>query len=218
MNIVVFLMIFMIPGYLAAENNEESGTEAVAEAQTRFIDNADGTVLDKNTSKLWMKTANLPHHPMSWEAAKKFIQEMNDGERPNFGYTNWRIPTANEFELLLDTANMYPAMPKEHPFTDIENSFYWTSNTGEDITEYVVIIDMAYGSKVMDYVSSCNYRYLWPVRSNESAHTTASGTAFTQGQNDYGQLGDGTTVDRAKFHPVKELSNVIRVSAGSEHI
>lgn len=50
---------------------------------------------------------------------------------------------------------------------------------------------------------------------NHSAFITKSGDLYTFGNNDYGQLGDGTTVTRNK--PVKVASNVASVSLGGSH-
>ena len=42
------------------------------------------------------------------------------------------------------------------------------------------------------------------------------GTVWTWGNNDGGQLGDGTTVSRSRPQPVPKLANVVRIAAGSD--
>ncbi|WP_404371248.1 RCC1 domain-containing protein [Corallococcus coralloides] len=45
----------------------------------------------------------------------------------------------------------------------------------------------------------------------------AAGTIWAWGQNNYGQLGDGTTMDRATPAQVPGLTNVASLAAGNEH-
>lgn len=206
----------------AAAPSAEQGTPAesekiVAPSNARFVDKGDGTVLDKNTGLIWLKDANVSNLPLPNEGAKQYLQEMNSGKRPNFGYSDWRLPTINEIETLVDKSRFYPALPIGHPFTKAQNHYYWSSSTGKDVVDYVWIMDVASGEMTMDYVSYCSYKFLWPVRSSWMPTTAKASTVMTGGLNEFGQLGDGSTGDRDAFLPVSGLENVVKVSAGLEH-
>lgn len=191
--------------------------KAPAAINPRFTDKGDGTILDKNTGLIWLKDANVGGLPMPLESAKQFLQEMNSGKRQNFGYSDWRLPTISEIETLVDKTMYYPALPAGHPFANVQNHFYWSSSTGKDIVDYIWIIDIASGEMLMDYISSCSYKFLWPVRSSWMPTAAKASTVMTGGLNDFGQLGDGSSGDRDAFLPVAGLDNVIKVSAGLEH-
>lgn len=198
----------------AAPDKAEKPAEPMNE---RYTDKRDGTILDKNTGLIWLKDANLSNLPLPIEGAKLYLQEMNSGKRPNFGYTDWRLPTINEIESLVDKTRFYPALPVGHPFKNVQNHFYWSSSIGKDVLDYVWIVDMASGDMTMDYVSYCSYKFLWPVRSSWMPTTAKASMVMTGGLNEYGQLGDGSTADRDAFLPVSGLENVVKVSAGLEH-
>ena len=183
----------------------------------RFTDNGDGTILDKNTGLIWMKDANISTMPLPYDGARQYLQDMNSGKRPNFGFSDWRLPTINEMETLVEKTRFYPALPVGHPFSNVQNHLYWSTSRGRDVVDYLWIMDLASGEMVMDYLSSCSYKFLWPVRSSWMPTTAKASTVMTGGLNEYGQLGDGSTTDREAFLPVSGLENVVKVSAGLEH-
>jgi len=191
--------------------------KAAVPLNERYTDKGDGTILDKNTGLIWLKDANVSNLPLPSEGAKQYLQEMNSGKRTNFGYSDWRLPTINEIETLVDKNRFYPALPVGHPFMNVQNHFYWSSSIGKDVLDYVWIVDLASGEMTMDYVSYCSYKFLWPVRSSWMPTTTKASTVMTGGLNEFGQLGDGSTTDREAFLPVSGLENVVKVSAGLEH-
>ncbi len=201
----------------------QTGQEAAAKPEksepinARYTDKSDGTILDKNTGLVWLKDANTGSLPLPYEGAKQYLQEMNSGRKPNFGFTDWRLPTINEIETLVEKTRFYPALPAGHPFTNVQNNYYWSSSTGRDVIDYVWIVDIASGEMTMDYVSACSYKFLWPVRSGWMPTTAKASTVMTGGLNEFGQLGDGSTGDRDALLPVSGLDNVVRVSAGLEH-
>lgn len=201
----------------SAEGAPAKAEKAVVPLNERYTEKGDGTILDKNTGLIWLKDANVSNLPLPGDGAKQYLQEMNSGKKPNFGYSDWRLPTINEIETLVDKSRFYPALPVGHPFTNVQNHFYWSSSTGKDVLDYVWIVDLASGEMTMDYVSYCSYKFLWPVRSSWMPTTTKASTVMTGGLNEFGQLGDGSTGDRDAFLPVSGMENVVKVSAGLEH-
>jgi hypothetical protein len=233
---VVLVLSVMVPGFevahaakkekaAPAKSKAAATEEQAAEVKpaapvainSRFTDKGDGTILDKNTGLIWLKDANVANLPLPYEGVKQFLQDMNSGKRPNFGYTDWRLPSINEMETQIDKSSFYPALPSGHPFTHVQNNFYWSSSTGRDVVDYVWIVDVAAGEMTMDYVSSCSYKFLWPVRSSWMPTAAKSSMVMAGGLNEFGQLGDGSTRDRDALIPVGGLDNVVKVSAGLEH-
>lgn len=201
----------------APGKQKAAGQSAAGTAAERFVDNGDGTVLDKNTGLMWLKDANVSRTPIPWQFTEEFLQEMNAGTRENFGQTDWRLPTADELSTLIDLSRSSPALPAGHPFANVENNYYWSSTSGVDLVDYAWIVDMTSGDKTIDYVSFCNFRYIWPVRSTWTSPAELTGTVLASGLNEHGQLGDGSVEDRVEFMPVSDLADVSRVEAGMEH-
>jgi hypothetical protein len=63
---------------------------------------------------------------------------------------------------LVDTASYTPALPSGHPFTNVQNSNYWTSSTYVADPDFAWLVYMNVG-----YTSSINKSstaFVWPVR------------------------------------------------------
>jgi len=188
-----------------------------SEAALRFADDGKGVIVDRNTGLMWVQDAYVGKSPIPLQLAKQYILDMNSGTRPNFGFTNWRLPSINDLETLIDKVQFYPALPLRHPFQNVQNNFYWSSTKGNDILDYVWTLDMATGNKTIDYISYCKFNFFWPVRSSGKGQGKRSGIAMASGLNQYGQLGDGTTEERATLQQVKGLGDVFKISAGTAH-
>ncbi len=81
-------------------------------------------VLDHLTDLLWRRSANLTAQPVVWRAALAALAELNRKDAEN----DWRLPTINELEALVDCATHSPALPSEHPFADVQD-IYWSSTS-----------------------------------------------------------------------------------------
>jgi hypothetical protein len=68
----------------------------------RFIANDNGTVLDTKTKLMWAAKDN--GKTVKWEDANSYCESYRGG-----GYTDWRMPTANELAGLYDEAKSYTA-------------------------------------------------------------------------------------------------------------
>ena len=85
----------------------------------RFIDHGDGTVTDNLTGLMWTKDAGIATG-FSWFWALNHVEEMNKGiYYPNFGYMDWRLPNLKELCSLADFSRFNPALPLNHPFTNV---------------------------------------------------------------------------------------------------
>ena len=79
-------------------------------------------VLDRLTGLLWRHSANLTPLPVVWREALAAVAKLN---HEGAGIT-WRLPTINELEALVDCAAHSPALPSGHPFADVQD-VYWSS-------------------------------------------------------------------------------------------
>ncbi len=150
-------------------------------ATTRFTDNTNGTVTDNLTGLVWLKEAGcfatvggiakgttVATSTLTWANAQTWSNNLvtgscglTDGSLPG----DWRLPTSNELENLLDAQNFNPALPTGHPFSNVRANFYWSSSAYANNTNYAWYVSMGNG-----YVG-INYKtrdfYVWPVRSGQ---------------------------------------------------
>jgi hypothetical protein len=96
----------------------------------RFTDNNDGTVTDGLTGLVWMKNPGC-FAASNWPDALTYANQLASGQ---CGLTDgstagqWRIPTVNELESLLDISRSKPALASGNPFNNVANS-YWSSTS-----------------------------------------------------------------------------------------
>jgi len=91
----------------------------------RFI-TLQNIVLDKLTGLYWLKNANIHPSQINWTDAlnysKKFVLDVPNND------LQWRLPTINELESLVDCSQHNPALPVDHPFENVKD-VYWSSTT-----------------------------------------------------------------------------------------
>jgi hypothetical protein len=87
--------------------------------------------------------------PMNWYQAQQYAQSLKiDGKN------DWRLPSLEELESLLDRRIYRPAMRAEIPFRD--EHAYWSATTFGDkrYTAWIVMFDGAY---VLSYYKKNSY-------------------------------------------------------------
>jgi len=137
--------------------------KGVAWPNPRFTDNGDGTVTDNLTGLIWLKDANCFSF-RSWYDALSVCTELADGECELADGSNagdWRLPNIKEFQSLIDFSNNTPALPTEHPFTNVQ-SVYWSSTTNVNDTSYAWGVQIISGSVHLGYKPENGF--IWPVR------------------------------------------------------
>ena len=149
-----------------AQQGEELDKET-ATLTSRFKDNGDGTVTDPETNLMWTTDANLAGDTLRFHQALNYIKEMNRGDYPNYGYTDWRRPTLKELRSLIDYTNHTTSghmPPQGHPFQNVQSlrlGYPWLS-TYFSTTGYTSFFSL-YCRLVGHNAVSC-HGYLWPVR------------------------------------------------------
>jgi len=165
--ILIYLLtvIVLIPGIVFTEVTTKK-------LNLRFKDNGDGTVTDIRTGLIWTKNANLPGDTMTFHQAFDYIEGMNKGKYPNFGYTDWRLPTLRELRSLIDytrytkKGNVH-VLPQGHPFKKVQSLRFNDSRAPSYLsnTDHPWFVSL-YCRLVGHNVTSC-YGYVWPVRSGK---------------------------------------------------
>lgn len=118
-------------------------------------------VEDRLTGLSWTRKTNFAEFPLSWQEALDFVLQMNLQQQ--YGFSDWRLPNRQELRSLLSYQSCKPALPTDHPFKEVFQSWYWTSTTAAINPAYAWYIHMEgarmfYGGKDQSYL-------VWPVRS-----------------------------------------------------
>ena len=126
----------------------------------RFIDHGDGTVTDNLTNLMWTKDAQQIVWKFHWDTAVDLCETLIYPEVD--GYDDWRLPSLEELQSLLDANHNNPPLPLDHPFQNIAPFVYWTSTSYATIHEHVHYVYMTTGYTF--YHCKAAYGYIWPVR------------------------------------------------------
>ena len=117
------------------------------------------TVIDHLTGLYWMKKANLTTTPVTWSDALKTVKEYNHSMK---GDNTWRLPNINELESLVDSSMHSPALPAQHPFTDVKD-VYWSSTSSFFESDWAWALYLNKGAIGVGYKRDAHF-FVWPVR------------------------------------------------------
>jgi len=85
-----------------------------------FVDNGDETVTDNNTGLMWQQDTGPVNY--NWKEALSYCENLTLA-----GYNDWRLPSANELQSLVDYSRYNPSI--DTIFSNTVSSFYWSSTT-----------------------------------------------------------------------------------------
>jgi hypothetical protein len=118
-------------------------------------------VLDRLTGLYWLKNANIYPKKMNWLEAlnnvKKFARDMSKK------HMQWRLPTINELESLVDCSQHGPALPSDHPFENVRD-VYWSSTTSFFEPDWAWALYFNKGATGVGFKQNKDF-HLWPVAS-----------------------------------------------------
>lgn len=162
--------------------------EVMATVGQRFIF-SDQTVEDKETGLVWMRDANISG-TVCWYDAIDFINQLN--RHRYAGYNDWRLPTKEELQTLVDYANHHASIDLIHGwrglgldwielnellnkigFKNVQSEFYWsfTSTDYAIIPNKVWMVLMREGVWLAAHNKHDGPSYpgvcVWPVRSGQ---------------------------------------------------
>lgn len=140
---------------------------------SRFTDNLNGTVTDNLIGLIWLKDANCAFVRRDWTTALTDVASLNTtgamnsrncGDISNGGsyQTDWRLPNVQEQQSLVDYGRINPALPSDHPFTDVQPLWYWTSNTYRGYPSIAWFVYLGNGYVGNDQKTIMYF--VWPVR------------------------------------------------------
>jgi len=139
------------------------------------------TVTDRLTGLVWCRDASLAEFPLMWQEALDYIARMNDEDA--LGFSDWRLPNRRELRSLISHQTKQPALPQNHPFTQVFNGWYWSSTTATISPAHAWYVDMGGGR--MFYGGKDQSFMLWPVRGPGNGLIPVTGQ--TQCYNDTGE-------------------------------
>ena len=90
---------------------------------SRFTDNKDGTITDNKTGLVWIKDHDAIsgfNKRMNWTEAIEACKNLDYA-----GHKDWRLPTREELESILDLTKHEPAA--DPVFKTHTDDWYWTS-------------------------------------------------------------------------------------------
>lgn len=128
--------------------------------ESRFLDHWDGTVTDRLTGLMWTKDADPAADSHDWFRALDAVSQLN--ANGYCGYRDWRLPNVNELAGLIDRSRYNPALPGDHPFSNVR-IWYWTSTTTADYNNHAWRVYLFLGH--IDYGHKYHmFNQAWPVR------------------------------------------------------
>lgn len=118
-------------------------------------------VADNLTGLMWAGNADQPGGALSWQDALNHVAAINSGAGL-CGHTDWHLPNRKELHSLNDFSQSIPALPVNHPFTNVQSAFYWSSTSAAPVPAMAWIVSMRNGEA--PYSNKTSTYYAWPVR------------------------------------------------------
>ena len=161
---------------------------------SRYTNKNNGTVIDNRTKLIWLRNASCFNHKywnqieqnskvfvshnesimQDWKTATRIVNELqdgqcglNDGSKP----TDWRLPTKEEWEVMVDTKYERPALSNTNGtgqwaendiFRGVKTSYYWSSTTFVGNASLAWYMTFSVGST--GFVGKNSAFYVWPIR------------------------------------------------------
>jgi hypothetical protein len=136
----------------------------VAWPSSRFVLRGE-LVVDRLTNLVWTRTAGFESEAVSWERALNGVLALN---RACWGgIDNWRLPTINELESLVDAGQSEPALPEKHPFDNVREA-YWSSTSSSFEPDWCMALYMWKGAVGVGQKRGSHF-HAWPVSVNRFA-------------------------------------------------
>jgi hypothetical protein len=128
-----------------------------------YLDNSDGTVIDKGTGLVWQKCsaglsgtdcATGSAATYTWANAVSYCDSLDFA-----GRTDWRLPNVNELKSITDRSTSSPAIDTV-AFPAAVASYYWSSSTYVPLTTNAWLVyftngNVVYYNKTGSYYVRC---------------------------------------------------------------
>lgn len=143
-------IINLLSPNVAKDKNDSIAKEAIV--NERFVECTDGTIKDLKTGLMWQREGSKER--MNWDDANKYCKSSEVGS-----YKDWRLPTKEELESILDLNKKDPAI---NPIFKCESAGYWSSTTYADYTDFAWFVYFFDGFVYIG--NKGNYYFVRPVR------------------------------------------------------
>lgn len=97
-----------------------------SEISEYYIDNNDGTVIDKGTGLMWQK--EVEDQDVNWEEALKYCEELTLAH-----YNDWKLPDIKELYSIVDINKSRPSIDEIY-FPNTQDDFFWSSTKRRNIS------------------------------------------------------------------------------------
>lgn len=154
----VLLLALVAGGVHAEESQAQKCKESkMIDWSSRLTDNGNGTVTDSKTNLTWMKCSL----GMEWSGKEctkapinvhlRDVEDELDEFRNDGGFagkSDWRLPTKQELESILETACESPAISIDY-FSFTPSSFFWTTSGYEQNDKWFWVVGFLYGGSYL---------------------------------------------------------------------
>ena len=115
-------------------------------------------VRDNKTGLIWERSPRLDMY--DWEWAHQRCLSSNTGARKD-----WRVPTVQELNSLIDPSSTEIKLPDGHPFTNVEPAIYWSATKAHKNATSALFVNFSSGgtATLEKYMST----FVWCVRDGE---------------------------------------------------
>lgn len=117
------------------------------------------TVRDRHTGLVWLRDADYCRETMTWQQALTRVAQLNREQAGGRG--DWRLPSINALESLVDCSRHNPALPGDHPFGG-PREIYWSATTSFFETDWAWALYLDKGALGVGHKASANFSF-WPV-------------------------------------------------------
>ena len=107
----------------------------IAQAESAFIDNGDGTVTDSRNLVMWQKSDDGVER--AWSGAVQYCDDLSLG-----GYGDWQLPRIHMIEGLIDSSHS----PTIDPVFEVKPSYYWSSSVSRNSSKSAKYVNFYYGN------------------------------------------------------------------------
>jgi hypothetical protein len=130
--------------------------------EPRFVVEEGSRVLDRYTGLCWPRDAAVAEFPVRWSEGLELVRELN--RQGYLGCTDWRMPNRRELRSLIWHSASRPALPPDHPFRGLKQTWYWSSTSSAMYPAYAWYVHLEGGR--MFWGRKDQFYMLLPVRSH----------------------------------------------------
>ncbi len=105
---------------------------------------------------MWLKQPKA--YRTRWDKAVEYCRNLEYR-----GFSGWRLPSIEELKKIVDRKQKNPALPINHPFSNIQTHVgYWSRTRHKFGPQYVYQMNLYFGQS--DYLKKEDKAIPWPVR------------------------------------------------------